>query len=346
MNRLKKISNSIILAASLFTFVVDIYCRPVPTSQKYEDVYAQAKAESQQQADAFWAGAIGAFAGAAIGYLIGSADSHATVECQVVEKFDMYQPELLSAKASRVKYDLDSMAKYGQHFNLYDSYRTGAILEEEVIVNLYKLGFRLDQIDDSFYTKLAQEHKILSDAGYTIWWNGFKMLERQKDLYLSTSHKISAYFNRHEDFIRACQLINYYDELPSYSYDLFSWIQSSYRYRYHYPLLHFVNKIEADMQKLARFITRYSGEYVVMRARATQRLLQHVYSILYNSYAYRQEVQEKQHNELLDEQRKQREAYERAEQERFAIIRKQTQALQEANQLAEQRNRIERERNH
>src|SRR4051812_23238555 len=102
VNSLKKICITMLLAMNSCVFISDLDA----TSKKYEDLYAQERAQDQQQTNAFWAGAIGALAGATLGYLVGSADSHVKIEYEAVERFDVYKPELLSPKACRVKHDL------------------------------------------------------------------------------------------------------------------------------------------------------------------------------------------------------------------------------------------------
>ncbi len=337
MNSAKKIVTVTMLATHLCSFTRDDNSQLQAELRKRERQY-ELEREQAQKSTTIWAGVIGGVVGGLLGYWVGASQPGSDVEYHVVETFD-YSYQSLSPREREIKSRLDSLAKYGQYFNLQDYSATvfSPFSEQEIITNLYKLGFRLDQIDAQFYTKLAQDNKVLSDAGYSIWWYSLKNLERQKDWYLATSNKIIAYFNRHEDFIRGCQLINYYDKLPVNAYDLPMWIRAQYGYDKKYPLMTFKNKVEADRTMLLNVQQCYTGRYVVERACATQRILDHVIGILYNSYAYQQEVEQKRQEELLAE-------YKRIEQERLKIAKQQARALEEANRLAAERNRLARER--
>ena len=329
-HNLKKIFAAMMFATNLMLTAHDENSQYQVDMKKREQQYALER-EQSQKSTAIWAGVIGAVAGTAIGYWLGVSEAAPEITYIIEPKIDTYQYEQLSPKARQVKSQLDALAKYGQSFNVYDDY-----CEQAIINNLYKLGIRLDQIDSNFYSKLAQDNKILSDAGYTIWWNSFKCLEDQKNLYLANSKKLINYFNRHQDFITGCQIINYYDKLPLYAYDLPAWAFNQYRDK-QYPLLAFMQGVKIDKQQLTH-LQRYSGQYISQKAYATQRMIDNVIDILYNSYAYQQEVGQKKQDELLEE-------YNRIEQERLEIARKQARALEEANRLAAERNRIERERN-
>jgi hypothetical protein len=339
MHRLKKIFTITMLTSSLIALACDDNYKQESERKKREQQYAFER-EQAQKTTAIWAGVIGAVAGTALGYLIASSDVTPEFKYYSVEKNNCYQYEPQSAKDRQIQRQLDNLAKYGQSFNFNDDYCVGifsATPEQNIIANLRKLGIRLDQIDAHFYNKLAQDNKILSDVGYSIWWNNLKNIEHQKDIYLSNSNKIIAYFTRHEDFIRGCQIINFYNTLPLNAYDLQAWIRAQYPYDKQYPLSTFKDKIEADKQQLMR-LQRYSGQYIIERSHTTQRILNHVINILYNSYAYQQEVDQKRQNELLV-------AYNRIEEERLNIARKQARAYDEVNRLAAEINRIERERN-
>lgn len=340
MNSLKKIFTVTMLASNLFVVA--------RSDDDFQRQYELERARAQQSST-IWAGVLGAAVGGLLGYWVGLSEADAAIEYSSVPTLD-YSYESLSPREREVKYQLDSLAKYGQYFNIRDDYYAGvfsSISAEKIIGNLYRLGIRLDQVDSQFYIKLAQENKILSDAGYSIWWHSLKNLEGQKDLYLSNSNKIIAYFNRHKDFIRGCQVINYYHAVSAEMHNsptimiyppvLPAWFYAQINYSHQYPLLACKNKIEADKQILACLQQRYSGRYVVEGAHSTQQILDHLLNVLYNSYAYQQEVAQKQQDELRAE-------YNRIEQERLAIARQQARALEEANRLAAERNRIERER--
>ncbi|MDP3788613.1 MAG: hypothetical protein Q8Q60_04860 [Candidatus Chromulinivorax sp.] len=347
MNSFKKIFTVAMLASNLIAVARDDNSQFQAELRKRERQY-ELEREQAQKSTPIWAGVIGGVVGGLLGYWVGSSEAGSDVEYRIVENID-YSYELLSPREREIKSRLDMLAKYGQNFNTHDYSATifSPISEQEIIVNVQKLGFRLDQIDAQFYTKLAQENKILSDIGYSIWWYSLKNLECQKDLYLSNSNKIIAYFNRHQDFIRGCQLINLYHDVSSKIYNsptimiyppvLPAWIYTQVDPCNQYPFMAFKNKVEADRTMLLRLQQRYTGRYVVERVSATLCIVDHVLNILYNSYPYQQEVAQKQQEELLAE-------YKRIEQERLAIARKQAQALEEANRLAAERNRIERER--
>ena len=340
MNSFKKIFTTIMLTTSLIVFAHDANRQEQEVQKrKREQEYAQQAQQSQKSA-AIWAGVIGAVAGSAIGYWIGSSDATPEVKQQpcVVERIVISQQEVLSPRARHIQSQLDGLSKYGQNFNLYDDYRAGVATTDErnIIINLHKLGFRLDQIDSHFYNKLAQDNKALSDAGYAIWWYGIKNLEYQKDEYLANSHKIIAYFNRHQDFIKGCQVINFYDTLPLHAYDLVDWAKDKHVGQ-QYPLIAFKNKVESDKQQLAKLLQRYSGNSIADRACTTQRFMNQVLDVVYNSYAYQQEVDQKRQEELLAE-------YRHFEAEKLEIARREAYAREEANRLAAERNRIERER--
>ena len=339
MNSFKKIFTTTMLTSSLIVFAHDESQKQEAQKRKREQEYALQAQQSQKSA-AIWAGVIGAVAGSAIGYWIGSSgsDTETKEQPRVVERIEIPQQESLSPRARHIQSQLDALAQYGQSFNVCDDYRAGIATtdEQNIIINLHKLGIRLDQIDAHFYNKLAQDNKVLSDAGYAIWWYGLKNLEYQKELYLANSHKIIAYFNRHQDFIRGCQTINFYDTLPLHAYDLVDWAKDKHVGQ-QYPLIAFKNKVEADKQQLAKLLQRYSGNSITDRARTTQRFMNQVLEVVYNSYAYQQEVDQKRQEELLAE-------YRRVEAEKLEIARREAYAREEANRLAAERNRIERER--
>jgi len=326
MNSLKTIFITTMAASNLIVFAHDENAKQQADIKKREQQYALER-EQSQKSTAIWAGVIGAVAGTAIGYWLGTSEAAPEITYYVEPKIDIYQYEYLSPKARQVKMQLDKLAKYGQNFNLYDDYS-----EQAVINNLYRLGIRLDQIDGNFYTKLAQDNKALSDAGYSIWWHGLKNLEDQKNLYLSNSKKLISYFNRHQDFIYGCQIINFYNKLPLYAHEVPVWARNQYLGK-QYPLIACMQDIKIDKQHLMS-LQRYSGQYIAQKACATQRMLDNVIDILYNSYAYQQEVDQKRQDELLIE-------YNRAERELLEIARQQTRALNEANRFAAERNRIE-----
>lgn len=349
MNSLKKIFTTTMLMTNLIALACDDNHKSDAARKKREQQYALER-EQDRVSTAIFAGVLGAVAGTALGYFVGSYDAAPESAYCPVERFDTYQPELLSPKARQVKMKLDCLAKYGQFFTIQDYCGAGiscTIAEQEIITNLYKLGIRLDQIDSNFYSNLAHDHKVLSDAGYSIWWHGLENLERQKDLYLSNSNKLIAYFNRHQDFIRGCQIINYYYGLSAEIYNsptimiyppvLPAWVYAQVDHCHQYPLIAFTNKVEADQKALMR-LQRYAGQYILQARCATQRILNHVLDLLYNSYAYQQEVDRKRQDELLAE-------YNRIEQERLQIARNQARICDEANRLAAERNKIERDRN-
>jgi len=288
--------------------------------------------DQSQKSTMLWAGIVGAAAGTAIGYWLANLDSHVPKEQYVVEHFEYADSALSSPKAYQVKKELDSLMLYGQYFDLYDT-------ESAVIINLHKLGFQLHQIDKNFYGQLRQNHKILNDAGYSIWWYSLKSLEHQKDLYLSNSHRLIAYFNKHEDFIRTCQIINSYDSLPLYAADLCSWIRSVSRGNKLYPLIAYKDQVQADQNKLVRFERNCSLCYPSLcdHVKVVTKTLDNVIEIICCSAEYQQEIAQKRHDELLAE-------YNRIEQEKLDVAKHQARALEEANRLTAERNRIERER--
>ena len=330
MNSLKKIFITTMVASNLIVVAYDESSKQDAEIKKRAQQYALER-EQSQKTTAIWVGVIGAVAGTAIGYWLGTSEAAPEVTYYVEQKVDIYQYEYLSPKARHVKMQLDTLVKYGQNFNLYDDYS-----EQAVINNLYKLGVRLDQIDANFYSNLVQDNKTLSDAGYSIWWHGLKNLEDQKNLYLSNSKKLISYFNRHQDFIYGYQIINFYDKLPLYAQDVPAWARHQYSGK-QYPLISFMQDVKIDKQQLMN-LQRYAGQYIAQKACTTQRMLDNVIHILYNSYAYQQEVDQKRQDELLIE-------YNRVERELLEIARKQARALDEANRLAAERNRIEWERN-
>ncbi len=330
MNNFKKIFIVIMAAGSLITFAYDEQSKQDAEIKKREQQY-RLEREQSQKATTIWAGVIGAVAGTAIGYWLGSDDTNSETTYYIDTQLDRYQYDQLTPKARKIKSQLDGLVKYGQNFDVYDD-----CSEQAIINNLYKLGIRLDQIDSSFYSKLEQEYKTFSDAGYSIWWHGFKSLENQKNLYLSNSKKLIKYFNRHQDFIYACQIINFYDNLPLYACDVPGWVRKQYCNK-QYPLISFLQKVRVDKQKFM-CLKSYHGQYIVQKAFATERMLDNVIDLLYNSNAYQQEVVQKRQDELLAE-------CNRLEQERLEIAKKQARALEDANRLAAERNRIERECN-
>lgn len=335
MNCYKKL----LVVAMLATHADSFTRSESPEELRERERQYQLEREQAQRSTTMWAGIIGAAVGGLIGYWIGSEDGQDYYEdSSYLHDFD-YAYELLSPREREIKYKLDALSKYGQVFSINDYSATifSPIREQEILMNLQKLGFRLDQINETFYTQLASDNKILSDAGYSIWWHSLHRLQAQKDLYLTNSNKIIGYFNRHKDFIQGCQLVNFYDKLPLNAYDIPGWARAQYSYDYQYPLTTFKNKVEADRRVFVQLQQRYVGRYVSERFGATLRLLDHVLYIVYNSYAYQQEVELQRQAELRAE-------YQRMEQERLNIARKQAQALEEANRLAAERNRLERER--
>lgn len=349
MNRLKKIFLTVLCTMNFVVFPSDDYGRKNLEKKQKEQQYILEKEQDKKSA-AMWAGVagvVGAVAGTAVGYWLANSDADYQSTYVVINNIEpqFYDPcvcDFLSPKARQIKSQLDGLAQYGQSFDLSDN-------EHAIISNLYKLGFRLHQIDNTFYSKLAQDYKVLHDAGYSIWWHSLTMLEAQKNCYLSNSKKIINYFNRHEDFIRSHRIINSYEAFPLepwnmprimiYPPQLPSWIRCACSRDNRYPLIVYKSNLESDKQVLVRLQRNSWNLYpmLVEKARVMQRILDYAIMTIEESFEYKQEVDRKRQDELQAE-------WNRIEQERLDIARKQARALEEANRLAAERNRIERER--
>jgi hypothetical protein len=75
--------------------------------------------EQAQRSTAMWAGVIGAAVGGLVGYWVGASDSGNDHQHVCTPAFD-YSYELLTPREREVKFKLDSLAKYGQVFNVHD----------------------------------------------------------------------------------------------------------------------------------------------------------------------------------------------------------------------------------
>lgn len=233
MNIIKKILMTIACINSIVSFAIE------DTSNKKK----QKNEQNSSLKTICVAAASGIAAGTVIGYWLSGLDNSYTENTQSSD-VNFYECQSLSPKAQEIKYRLDGLKKYGQFFDLYDN-------EQAIVLVLHKLDIPLHQIDSGFYRMLQADLKALNDAGYSVWWYSLKEIEAQKDIYLLNSKKIVSFFYRHRNFIQACQIINSYDELLSYSYDIHSWIYAqSYRYN-RYPLISCKNKIESDYQTLS-----------------------------------------------------------------------------------------------
>lgn len=339
MNKFKKIFITILCLNNLIIFTSDEHLAQREIERKKREQQYVKERQQPQKSTAIWtgvAGIVGAVTGTAVGYWLANLDNDYQPNTVVVENsysYDSDEYEALNPKARQVKSDLDKLAKYGQFFDLHDN-------EQVLISNLHKLGFKLHEIDTNFYHQLAQENKALNDAGYSIWWHGLKSLEAQKNSYLLNSKKMIAYFNRHENFIQSCQIINSYDALPLTALDLPSWIRVQYHGKKRYPLIAYKEKIELDRQFLMKLQRNSWAQYplLVEVSQATKRTLDHAIEVVYGSEFYQREIDQKRQEELLERRNC-------IEQERLEVAKREARALEEANRLAAERNRIERERN-
>lgn len=332
MNRLKKISAAFLLLSNVAASADDNYRRS--SDKKHQE-------EQNQQHDnstAVWAGVAG-FVGAVAGVAVGSwlAQNHEQEQSRstvVIVQSPAYsdQPELCY-KGRQIKTKLDQLAKYGHNFQLTNDF-------DSLVINLYKLGYRLYDIDSNFFHQLAQDHKVLSDAGYSIWWNSLTSLEDQKKLYLANSKALISYFNRNQDFITSCQIVNSYVQILEYCSDPLSFIRLNYRNSQEYPVLFYVDKVALDINKLIRLQHKFRllDDAFIGRLQRTEKKLENLLQILYSSRDYRDELHQKRQAEIFEQ-------YNHLEQERLEIARKQADALEQANRLAAERNRIEQMRN-
>ena len=332
MHRLKKALGIVLLLGNLVACAEDNYTDRTRTKVQ------EKQCQQAHSSTALWAGVAG-FVGAVAGVAVGSwltqnqeeiASRSTILVAQPVEKQEL---PLLSYKGRQIKEKLNQLSKYGNDFELRNNFQT-------LVINLYKLGFRLDDIDSNFFNLLAQDHKVLNDAGYSIWWNSFTSLENQKNVYLTNCKALISYFYRNQNFIQSCQIVNSYDRLPEYFSDLPSWIRLQYRGNQQYPLLFYADKVQADIYKLARLrnIFRSFHQPFLDRLERTERKLENLLQTLYNCCDYSDEVSRKRQVELLEQ-------YNRLEEKKLEIARKQADALEQANRLAVERNRIEQMRN-
>ena len=351
MNGFKKICTLTILISNLALFGYDQQSQRDLEQKRKEQEHAQELQRAHRSAT-IWTGVAG-FVGAAAGAVIGSwvtsleSDKKTHVDVCCVEYAAPCECDFISPRERYIAEQLDGLVKYSQDFYFHDDY--GAA-EQNIIINLHKLGYQLDQIDIDFFDKLAQDNKILSDAGYSIWWYGLKNLEYQKDVYLAKSNKIIAYFNKHQDFIRSCQIINFYEKLPSnfwnmptimiYPPRLPDWVKAQcYHSCKQYPLSDYARVVEAHKTELEQLqqSRRMQRSILVDRLHKTHFIIDSLLAIIYSSFEYQQEVEHQKQEELLAE-------YRRIEEEKLEIARKQNELLQQANRLAAEKNRIERER--
>ncbi|MBP6869377.1 hypothetical protein KBC04_00620 [Candidatus Babeliales bacterium] len=308
-------------------------CNKKTKKQVIECTFEQ---QSSQSSSAKWAGiagAVGLVAGTALGYWLSELDCNqpqTTIEPYVVYETNVYEVQQESGKSRQIRSQLNELAKYGQYFDVSDH-------EQAVISTLNKLGFSLGNIDSDFYHTLNADYKILHDAGYSIWWHNLKNLEDQKNLYLSNSKKIISFFYRHGDFIKTCQIINSYNDMLAYRYNLDSWVALQCRSRILYPVLNYAEKVETDVQQLHRLQRNFLYPALAQKVQTLTAALDYLLEFIYQSDQYRHEVAQKRQDELMAE-------YHRIEQEKLEIARRQAELQEQANSIARERNRIEQDK--
>lgn len=330
MNILKKILITALFFDSMVSFATDDR-KDLERKSKKESLQS---IESNRNSTAIWAGiagaAVGMVAGAAISSWLSELDTPESVEyvssC-VSYDVDLHEYQNQSPKARQIKQQLDALRRYGQSFDLYEN-------EQGVIAILNKLGVRLYQIDTDFYAQLESDYKTLSDIGYSIWWHSIKDLEAQKNLYLANSYKIVSFFRRHHTFIQACQIINSYNQLSNGSFDIVNLVYMQARHNQQYPLIDYKNKIESDAKILNSL--QYSRLYPVLtqKIQIICNFLDCVVQSIYRSNEYQHQVMQKKQDELMVE-------FNRIEQEKLDIARKQIKLQEETNRIMAEKNRIE-----
>lgn len=332
---------------------VNIYIHANNEEQRNNERAARELQLAQEQA-AFWnglsVGAIIAAGGAVTAYLLSSSQPTANLDSQSVNSCnELY---ITSSKIEIIKAQLSRLSKYGQLFNF--AQRKNEI-ESALESNIQKLGLQVYQVDSNFFNILDEDHKIIDNAGYTLWWeSGYNDLKYQKDCYLASVKQLKSYFRSHESFIHGYQLINLYDRLPSSSAHLPAFIRSFYQGSELYPLCAFKNKIQQDKDFLERLEWQSSSVYpsMIRKAQSTARILGHLISLLCSHPEFQQELdkikRDQDHEALLAVQRK----IAQAEQDKANFARREAQAREEANRLKlreiqaiEERNEIEREKN-
>lgn len=348
MQGIKKICAILVLASNCMIAKCDeAYQKDV--AKKQQQVRELEQAQRSQAAWTGVAGFVGAAAGAAIGCWLAAPDVVEVQEYKVdrvttlTPRYHEQDGTLFSKKARQLQTQLDHLHQYNQQFNLYNH-------EYAIVANVYKLGFRLDQIDADFFKKLAQDQKTLSDVGYAIWWHKIQLLEPQKNICLANANKLIAYFNHHEAFIQGYSMVNFYNAyalnlansatIMIYPPVLPTWIRSQYSQSPEaYPLISYTNKVEADKKRLVRLQRNAWSLYPELMAKTqkTMYVIEHILASIYDSGEYQQQVERQRRDRLLAEQY-------RIEQERLELIRKQNQLLEQANRLAAEKNRIEHER--
>ncbi len=331
MKLLKKVVGIVLLLSNLLMLSQDTYKHSSRKKNQKDEV------ESVNNSTALWAG-IGGFVGAVAGVAVGSwlmqgqdeVLSNSTVV--LIEPLKPKEEPVLSYKGRRVQEKLNQLSKYGNSFELRNDFQS-------LTINLYKIGFRLDDIDSNFFSLLAQDHKVLHDAGYSIWWNSFTSLEEQKSLYLANCKALISYFNRNRKFIESCQIVNLYDRLPEYFTNLSCWIRLQCHISQEYPLIFYAEQVQSDMNKLMSMKQSFCNFHqpFVDRLQKTYKKLENLLRVLYSSADYRNEINQKRQQKLLEE-------LHRLEEEKLKIACKQAEALEEPNRLAAERNRIEQKR--
>jgi hypothetical protein len=331
MNRLKKTLAAFLLLTNVAISANDNYKCSMGKKHKEEQNH------ERNNSAAVWAGVagfVGAVAGVAVGsWIVQNQEQEQSSSIIIAQPSSFGCQQELSCKGREIKTKLDRLAKYGHSFELTNDF-------DSLVINLYKLGYRLYDIDSSFFHQLAQDHKVLSDAGYSIWWNSLTSLEDQKNLYLANSKALISYFNRNQDFITSCQIVNSYVQILEHCSDPLSFIRLNYRNSQEYPVLFYVDKVALDINKLIRLQHKFRllDQAFIGRLQRTEKKLENLLQILYSSRDYRDELNRKQQVEIFEQ-------YNRLEQEKLEIARKQADALEQANRLTAERNRIEQMRN-